>query len=101
MKSFLISDNRDSLIGIRIAGIEGVVPQNKEETVKILNEKLKDKDIGIILLSEKIFKAVERTVTEIKLRQSIPLIVVIPDRNGLSNKDFITKYIKESVGVKL
>jgi peptidoglycan/xylan/chitin deacetylase (PgdA/CDA1 family) len=56
MKSFLISDNRDSLIGIRIAGIEGVVPQNKEEAVKILNEKLKSYKLNLNLYDLKILK---------------------------------------------
>jgi len=31
MKSFLISDNKDTIIGLRLAGIEGALAETKED----------------------------------------------------------------------
>ena len=41
-------------------------------------------------------------VDSMKLRISVPLIVEIPDRHGTKRgKDSITKYVKESIGLKI
>ena len=37
-----------------------------------------------------------------KLSRNLPIIVEIPDRHGSRRPpDFLTKYIKESVGIKI
>ena len=53
MKMFLISDNVDTLTGMRLAGIPGVVVHRKDELMRAFDEALADKEIGIILLTEK------------------------------------------------
>ena len=52
MRMYLISDNTDTLTGMRLAGVDGVIANEKETLEKALNEVLKDKNIGIILLTE-------------------------------------------------
>ena len=56
MRMFLISDNVDTLTGMRLAGIEGVVVHEKQEIKQALDEVLSQKDIGIILMTEKLGK---------------------------------------------
>ena len=51
MRMYLISDNTDTLTGMRLAGVDGVIANEKETLEKALNEVLKDKNIGIILLT--------------------------------------------------
>ena len=41
MKFFLLSDNVDTVTGMRLAGIEGVVVHKAEETEKALLEAIK------------------------------------------------------------
>ena len=53
MKMYLISDNVDTLTGMRLAGVDGVVVHEREELRKELEEAMDDKSIGIILLTEK------------------------------------------------
>ena len=53
MKMFLISDNVDTYTGMRLAGVEGVVVHEKEELKKALASVVSDKEIGIVLLTEK------------------------------------------------
>lgn len=102
MKSFLISDNRDTALGMRLAGVTGVVVHEKREITESLNDALKDRDIGIIIVTEKILKAAKDEIMSIKSRVNFPLIITIPDKAGYEYAgDFITKYIRESVGLKI
>ena len=41
MKFFLISDNIDTLIGLRLVGIEGVVVHTRKDFLEILQTKMK------------------------------------------------------------
>ena len=56
MRMYLISDNTDTLTGMRLAGVDGVIANEKGTLEKALNEVLKDKNIGIILLTEALGK---------------------------------------------
>lgn len=102
MKMFLISDNIDTQTGMRLAGVEGVVVHKREELRQALQDTLADKEIGIILLTEKFGKEFPDIIDEVKLSHKLPLLIEIPDRHGTGRKpDFITSYINESIGLKL
>jgi len=102
MKSFLISDNRDTALGMRLAGITGVVVHEKKEIMEALDNALKDKSIGIIIVTEKILKIANDEIMSIKSKVDFPLMITIPDKAGFEySGDFITKYIRESVGLKI
>ena len=53
MKMYLISDNIDTLTGMRLAGIPGVVAHGKDELEAALTAAFADPDIGVLLLTEK------------------------------------------------
>ena len=99
MKIFLISDNIDTQTGMRLAGVDGVVVHELKEA---LEKALADKDIGILLLTEKFGREFPEIVDDVKLNHKVPLIVEIPDRHGTGRKpDFITSYVNEAIGLKL
>ena len=50
---FLISDNIDTYTGMRLAGVEGVVVHEREELKDALEKAIANKEIGILLLTEK------------------------------------------------
>ena len=102
MRMFLISDNVDTLTGMRLAGIDGVVVHEKQEIKQALDEVLSQKDIGIILMTEKLGKEIPEIVDDIKLNRTFPLLLEIPDRHGSGLRpDFITAYINEAIGIKI
>ena len=83
MKMYVISDNTDTLTGLRLAGVDGVIVRNFTELKESVEHALSDKEIGIILLKT-------------------PLFVDIPNRHGSGRKpDFITDYVNEAIGLKL
>lgn len=99
---YLISDNIDTYTGMRLAGVEGVVVHSREELKKALDEVLADREIGIVLLTEKFGRDYPDLVNQIKLDYKTPLFVEIPDRHGTGRKpNFITDYVNEAIGLKL
>lgn len=102
MKMYLISDNIDTWTGMRLAGVEGVVVHEKQELKEALDNVLADKEIGIVLLTEKFGRDFPDLVNDVKLNHKQPLFVEIPDRHGTGRKpDFITSYVNEAIGLKL
>ncbi|MEG2813668.1 MAG: V-type ATP synthase subunit F [Oscillospiraceae bacterium] len=102
MKFFIISDNIDTCIGMRMTGIEGVVVHEQEEVKKALSVAFDDKEIGLVLMTKKLIDLTLDTVLEYKLNYKRPLIVEIPDRHATSQiSDTISRYIQEAVGIKI
>lgn len=102
MKMFLISDNVDTQTGMRLAGVEGVVVHERDELRQALENALADKDIAIILLTEKFGKEFPDIIDDVRLHHRTPLLIEIPDRHGTGRKaDFITSYVNEAIGLKL
>ena len=56
MKFYLISDNIDTQIGMRLAGIEGIVLHEKKEIAQKLEDICNYPEYGIILITEKLMK---------------------------------------------
>lgn len=99
---YLISDNVDTQTGMRLAGVDGVVVHTREELKNALETALLDKNIGILLLTEKFGREFPEIVDDVKLNHKIPLIIEIPDRHGTGRKpNFITSYVNEAIGLKL
>ncbi len=102
MKSFLISDNRDTWVGMRLSGIEGVIVHTKDDVLEVMKAAILDPDIGIIILTEKIVDLAKEEIMDYKLKLKKPLIIEIPDRHGTTRgADVITNYIRESVGIRI
>ncbi len=102
MKFFLLSDNIDTQIGMRLAGVEGVVVHEKEEFHKAFDEAVKDTDTAVLLVTEKLIALDPSYVEEYKINAKTPLIVELPDRHGsMRNDDYILEYVRDAIGVKM
>jgi V/A-type H+-transporting ATPase subunit F len=101
MRYFVISDNTDTQVGMRLAGIEGVLAETREAALSAIDTALADETIGILLITEKLAEQCADKLAPLKLNGRTPLIVEIPDRHGVRKKDAITQYIREAIGIKL
>ncbi len=102
MRMYLISDNVDTQVGMRLAGIEGEVVHEYDEVRQALERVCGAEDIGIVLMTKKLITLCKDVVYDIKLNKRRPLIVEIPDRHGDSDiGDSITTYIREAVGISI
>ena len=102
MKFYLISDNMDTLIGMRMVGVEGIVVHEKEEVLSSLQWAMNQKDIAIVMITLPLAQMVQDVLNHLKMKVRTPLIVEIPTRR--SNED-VTKMLDEcvasAVGMKL
>lgn len=102
MKYFLISDNVDTLAGMQLVGVHGVVVHEENEVRDALERACADPDIGLVLITDKLVVKCRELVFSYKLKRKQPLIVEMPDRHSDVNPgDSIKRYISEVVGVKI
>ena len=86
---------------MRLAGVEGAVVHERNELLQELDKVMADKEVGIVLLTEKFGRDFPDIVNRVKMNR-MPLFVEIPDRHGTGRKpDFITSYVNEAIGLKL
>lgn len=98
----MLSDNNDTLMGMRMSGVEGVVIHTEEDVRAKLDELLKEDDIAVVMITSTLMNLVRETVYDLKLRCRQPLFIEIPDRHGNGRtKDSITKYVKDAIGVEM
>ena len=102
MKAFLISDNIDTQMGMRLCGIDGVVVHEREEVEIALENAIANPEYAVILLTTKIVELIPEEIAGYKLKLSKPLLCEIPDRHGNSKiGETIDAYISDAIGVKL
>lgn len=101
MKFFLISDSTDAMIGMRLAGIEAKKVATAQDAEKAFAEVLKDENIGILLVTPGIGTLCPEIVKTLK-QGNRPLLVTIPDGSeNHGERDSITEYIREAIGIKI
>lgn len=102
MKFYLLSDNVDTLMGMRLAGIDGIVIHQKDEVLSCLDKAMNNKDVAVVLITEKLMDLCKKEIYDIKLKCRSPLIVAISDRHGNSEIGrTISGYVNEAIGLKM
>jgi len=102
MKAYLVSDNHDSLVGMRLAGVEGCIVSTADEAEDALSAAANMKDLAILFVTEKAAAMSPIVMDRLRGRTEFPLVIEIPDRHGsLRDADYLTKYVQEAIGVKM
>ncbi|HNR67967.1 MAG TPA: V-type ATP synthase subunit F [bacterium] len=101
MKYFVIGDE-DTVLGFGLVGVKGHAVKNESEANNTLQEALKDKQIGIIIITERVAEWIRQFVDSYLFSTTFPLIVEIPDRSGpMEGRPGIRQMVNEAIGVKL
>ena len=102
MQFYLISDNVDTQMGMRLAGVDGIVVHEQDEVKEALNKVMDNPEVAIVLMTEKSVKLCYDYVYDLKLNRKRPLIVEIPDRHATSQiTTAISRYVNEAIGIKI
>lgn len=97
-----MSDNNDTLTGMRLSGVEGVVLHDEESVRKKIDELLHEEDIAVVMITSTLMNFVRETVYDLKLHCRQPLFIEIPDRHGNGQiKESISKYVKDAIGIDM
>ena len=63
MKFYLLSDNIDTQMGMRLAGIEGVVVHERHEVLEELERVMHMEDIAIVLMTTKLIETCPEVIS--------------------------------------
>lgn len=102
MRGFVISDNTDTLMGMRLAGVEGEIVHEREQALAALHKAVRTENIAVVMITEKLAALCGAEVQELKEHTALPLVVIIPDRHGTSDMTAaISRYLAETVGIHI
>lgn len=102
MRCYLISDNIDTKMGMRLAGIQGTVLHEHDEILAELKNAIHNPEIAVVMLTEKAAEPIQEELRILKMTVATPLLVVIPDRHGTADMTAaISRYLEETVGIHI
>ncbi len=91
--------DKDSSLGFRLAGVETMEASTQKEALEALQVYRADKQMGIILITEKVMDFLSEELKEKILENPIPLILEIPSRGQIRKKKSAAELLKELVGL--
>ncbi len=94
--------DKDTAVGLRLAGIKDTYV-SEGNVSDVWNEVSSKDDIGILFVTEKIAEDLGRELKEFRLRNTIPIVIEIPDKSGRKkdHMDYVSHLIKKAVGVEV
>jgi V/A-type H+-transporting ATPase subunit F len=101
MQYYVIGDE-DTVLGFGMVGVQGNIVRTREKALEMFQAALQNKDIGIIIITEKIAELIRTTVDKYLFTVQFPLIVEIPDRTGPAlGRLGIRDMVNAAIGIKL
>ena len=94
--------DKDTAVGLRLAGIKDTYV-SEGNVSDVWNEVSSKDDIGILFVTEKIAEDLGRELKDFRSRNTIPIIIEIPDKSGRKKDhiDYVSQLIKKAVGVEV
>lgn len=77
MKMFCISDSLEPALGLKLSGVESSVLNDKTKIDKKIDEILENPEIGILVVTDNVYKISIEKMEDIKKHRRLPLIVKI------------------------
>ena len=102
MKGITLLADRHTVTCFKLAGLSNIFPvKDAKEAEKRLLELLEEKNLRIILVSERLLNEIH--ILEKVAEHQYPLIIPIPDLKGSKSlkTDFIKEIIKRKTGIEV
>lgn len=101
MKYFVMGDE-DTVLGFGMVGVDGRVATTVAEAEAAFDAAMADKDIGILVVTERAAQLIRPRVDRLLFSDDFPLIVEIPDRRGrMPDRPTIRETVNSAIGIKL
>lgn len=101
MKFHVIGDN-DTVLGFRLVGVAGRVVESSEEALSALREAVGNKEIGVVLITEKVAAGIRDEVEARHYGLGFPLVLEIPDSSGPDpERPDIEEIVRKAIGVSI
>ena len=101
MQFYVIADEH-TVTGFKLVGLEGEVVESADEAREALKKAFSAKEIGIIIITEKIAASLREEIESYIFGHTFPLIIEIPDRTGpMEGRVSIRQMVRSAVGVSM
>ena len=77
MKIYCITENNDLEVGLKLAGCEGITLHENDNLEEKIDEVVKNKEIGILVVSKGIYNKAKEKIDDIRINRKMPLITII------------------------
>lgn len=102
MKSYVITDNINTLVGMQLAGVEGQLISSSDSFATVFDQVIKNDEIGILMIAPKLIEANQKKVDQVRFNQEVPLIVEISGAEEYkNNRNKITETIQKAVNISV
>lgn len=79
MRMVCISRSNDIAIGLRLAGVQSFFIKDENKIKEKVIELSKDIDVGILNVTEEVYRIAKQELDKISKQQDLPLVVKIPN----------------------
>lgn len=101
MKFFVIGD-REAVLGFRLVGVEGVEASGRDDALAALHKAMSRKEIGVILMTEKIAREIRDEFEARLYGLGFPLILEIPDASGpVADRLRVEDVVRRAIGMSI
>lgn len=102
MKAYVICDNLDTLTGLRLVGIEGVMIKKNADFEPAFNKAVANDGIGILYISPSLIESNQDLVNDVRFNRATPLITSVLGANEYQNAtNTIAETIQHAIGIQL
>lgn len=101
MKYFAIAGDRDTLTGLRLAGIDGELALCDADVRRLIGVAVSDESVAVLVITQGCADLCHEELTQLRLSANRPLVAVIPDSKGGKVRDEMATLIGETIGVRI
>lgn len=99
---FMVIGDYETVLGFRLAGVQGILADGRQQALDALHQVLASNDIGVVLMTETLAKSVRDEFEARLYGHGFPLLLEVPDALGpqpdrLSVEDVVRKAIGMSL----
>ncbi len=90
------------VLGFSLVGVHGQAATSAAEVSQALEEALAAPDVGIVLVTEDAAQLVGARMDQLKMRSTVPLVVVIPGPQGVdSDQPSLSEVVRRAIGINI
>jgi V/A-type H+-transporting ATPase subunit F len=97
---FVIGD-RDTVLGLRLAGAEGKVVRSRQEAEQALQQVLRKGETDLLLITRQWSREMQGRLDKLRMERLRPAIVVIPGRELRAPEQTVGELVQQAIGISL
>jgi vacuolar-type H+-ATPase subunit F/Vma7 len=99
---FLCIGDRDTVVGFRFAGVDGVVVDSPRQAREEFAKALRTADVGVVIIPDPIAMELQKEINDARFSRPRPAVVEIPGPDGRSpDRPKLIDLIREAIGVRV